>query len=115
MVERVKRVCSELNRLSLCDMERLRERGVQLLLSIRVQRIRSRIAIGHRRRVNDEGADIEPIADRRMAQLTISDAVWTVCLSIVERSRVVVGHIEARSAPNMQKSGIFPTPEESVR
>ena len=114
MVEGIKRVRPELERLTLCDVERLGERGVELLLSIRVQRIRPRIAIGHRRRVNDESAGIEPLGDGRVAYLTIPNPVRPIGLSIVKRSRVVVGHIEARSTPDMQKRRVFPTPEDCV-
>ena len=89
MVEGVENVRAELKLLALRYVEDLGKRGIELLLSIGVQWIDSRGAVGHRRRVNDEGAGIEPLVHGRVAQRPVSNAVRTIGLSIVERSGVI--------------------------
>ena len=103
MIEGIKGVNAQLELMVLRNWKEFGDRRIQLLLPIGMERIDVRIPISHRRSFYDEGARIEPVRNGWVAQLSAPDTIGAICLPIVEGGRVIVGNIEANSAPNVQQ------------
>ena len=114
MVKGIEGVCAEEELLAFRNVEGLGDGGIELLLPISVQGIRSGRAIGHRGGVDDEGGGVKPLVHGGIAQRSIANAVRTIGLSIVKRSRIAVGHVEAGSAANMYQGRILPTAKSQI-
>ena len=114
MVEGIEGVHAEEELLAFRNVEGLGDGGIELLLPISVQGIRSGRAIGHRGGVDDEGGGVKPLVHGWIAQRSIANAVWMIGLSVVERSCIAVGHVEAGSATDMYEGRILPAAEHSI-